>query len=46
MTHAIGAIRVFSAFTREWLTGDVALHGGRIAGVGSYSSGTRIEADQ
>ena len=28
--------KVFSAFTREWLDGDVAVAEGRIAGVGSY----------
>jgi adenine deaminase len=31
--------RVFSAFTREWLDGDVAVADGRIAGVGSYDGG-------
>ena len=36
--------RVFSAFTREWLDGDVAIAGGRIAGVGSYAGGERIDA--
>ena len=36
--------RVFSAFTREWLDGDVAVAGGRIAGVGSYAGGERIDA--
>ena len=35
--------RVFSAFTREWLEGDVAIAGGRIAGVGSYVGGERID---
>jgi adenine deaminase len=35
---------VFSAFTREWLEGDVAIAGGRIAGVGSYDGGARIDA--
>ena len=28
--------RVFSVFTREWLDGDVAIAGGRFAGIGSY----------
>ena len=32
----ITGARVFSAFTREWLDGDVAIADGRIAGVGSY----------
>ena len=39
----IEGARVFSAFTREWLDGDVAIAGGRIAGVGSYSGGERID---
>ena len=40
----ITGARVFSAFTREWLDGDVALFDGRIAGVGAYDGGARIEA--
>jgi adenine deaminase len=36
--------KVFSAFTREWLDGDVAVAGGRIAGVGRYDGGERIDA--
>jgi adenine deaminase len=36
--------RVFSAFTKEWLDGDVAIAGGRIAGVGRYDGGERIDA--
>ena len=36
--------RVFCSFTREWLEGDVALVGGRIAGVGSYEGGERLDA--
>lgn len=40
----ITGARVFSAFTRDWITGDVALFGGKIAGVGSYDGGTRIDA--
>src|SRR3954447_27031241 len=36
--------RVFSAFTREWLDGDVAVAGGRIAGMGSYAGGERSAA--
>ena len=39
----ISGARVFSAFTREWLTGDVAISGGRIAGVGAYDGGERID---
>jgi adenine deaminase len=40
----IEGARVFSAFTREWLEGDVGIAGGRIAGVGSYEGGERIDA--
>jgi adenine deaminase len=40
----IEGARVFCAFTREWLDGDVALADGRIAGVGTYEGGGRIEA--
>jgi adenine deaminase len=36
--------RVFSVFTREWLQGDVAVADGRIAGVGEYEGGERIDA--
>jgi adenine deaminase len=36
--------RVLSVFTREWLDGDVAVAGGRIAGVGRYAGGERIDA--
>jgi adenine deaminase len=36
--------RVFSAFTREWLEGDVAIADGRIAGIGTYDGGERIDA--
>ena len=36
--------QVFSAFTREWLEGDVAVADGRIAGVGSYAGGARVDA--
>ncbi len=39
----IEGARVFSAFTREWLDGDVALFEGRIAGVGAYDGGERID---
>jgi adenine deaminase len=35
--------RVFSAFTREWLDGDVALADGRVAGIGRYDGGERID---
>ena len=36
--------RVFSVFTREWLEGDVAVAGGRFAGVGSYEGSEIVEA--
>jgi adenine deaminase len=39
----IEGARVFSAFTREWLDGDVAIADGRIAGVGSCDGGERID---
>jgi len=39
----IEGAKVFSAFTREWLDGDVALADGRIAGVGSYAGGERVD---
>ena len=34
---------VFSAYTREWLEGDVAVADGRNAGIGSFEGGERIE---
>ena len=40
----IEGARVFSAFTREWLDGDVAIADGRIAGVGAYDGGARVDA--
>jgi adenine deaminase len=40
----VAGARVFCAFTREWLDGDVAVAGGRIAGVGAYDGGERIAA--
>jgi adenine deaminase len=39
----IEGARVFSAFTREWLDGDVAIAQGRIAGIGAYTGGERID---
>ena len=36
--------RVFSAFTGEWLEGDVAVADGRIAGIGRYEGGERVDA--
>ena len=41
----IEGARVFGAFTREWLEGDVAIADGRFAGVGAYEGGTRIDGD-
>ena len=35
---------VFSAFTKEWLDVDVAVADGRIAGLGSYPGGERVDA--
>jgi adenine deaminase len=35
---------VFSAYTREWLDGDVAIADGRIVGVGAYDGGERVDA--
>jgi adenine deaminase len=40
----VAGARVFSAFTRDWLDGDVAVAGGRIAGIGRYDGGERIDA--
>jgi adenine deaminase len=39
----IEGARVFGAFTREWLDGDVAIADGRFAGVGSYEGGQRLD---
>ncbi len=36
--------RVFCAPTREWLDGDVGIAEGRIAGVGRFDGGERIDA--
>jgi adenine deaminase len=40
----IEGARVFSAFTREWLELDVAVSAGRIAGLGDYDGGERVDA--
>ena len=40
----IEGARVFCAFTREWLEGDVAVADGRIAGIGAFAGGERIDA--
>ena len=40
----IEGARVFCAFTREWLDGDVAIADGLFAGVGSYEGGARVAA--
>ena len=39
----IEGARVFGAFTKEWLEGDVAIADGRFAGIGSYEGGERID---
>jgi adenine deaminase len=39
----IEGARVFGAFTKEWLEGDVAIADGRFAGIGSYTGGERID---
>jgi adenine deaminase len=36
--------RVFSVFTKEWLDADVAVADGRVAGLGSYPGGQRVDA--
>src|SRR5215831_6462738 len=36
--------RVFSAFTREWLEGDVAVVDGYVAGLGEYDGGEVLDA--
>ena len=40
----IEGARVFSAFTREWLEGDVGIADGRVAGIGAYEGGERLDA--
>ena len=40
----IEGARAFSAFTKEWIEGDVAVAEGRIAGIGSFEGGERIAA--
>jgi adenine deaminase len=40
----IEGARVFGAFTREWLDGEVAVSEGRIAGIGRYDGGERVDA--
>jgi adenine deaminase len=40
----IAGARVFSVFTSEWLQLDVAVAGGRIAGLGSFDGGERVDA--
>jgi adenine deaminase len=39
----IEGAQVLSVFTREWLEVDVAVAGGRIAGLGEYSGGERVD---
>ncbi len=40
----IEGAHVLSVFTREWLELDVAVFGGRIAGLGEYDGGERVDA--
>jgi adenine deaminase len=40
----IEGAHVLSVFTREWLELDVAIAGGRIAGLGAYDGGERVDA--
>jgi adenine deaminase len=40
----IEGAQVFCAHTREWLTGDVAIADGMVAGIGSFDGGERIDA--
>ena len=40
----VAGARVFAAFTKEWLDVDVAVAEGRIAGLGSFEGGERIDA--
>ena len=39
----IEGAKVFSALTRDWLDGDVAIADGRIAGIGAYVGGERVD---
>ena len=39
----IESARVFCAFTKEWLAADVAVSGGRVAGLGRFTGGERID---
>jgi adenine deaminase len=39
----IEGARTFSVFTKEWLEGDVGVIDGRVAGVGRFSGGGRID---
>jgi adenine deaminase len=40
----IEGARVFCVFTHEWLTGDVGVADGRVAGIGTFDGGERIDA--
>jgi adenine deaminase len=40
----IGGGRVFSAFTREWLEGDLAIADGYVAGLGDYEGAETLDA--
>jgi adenine deaminase len=39
----IEGARVFSVFTKEWLDVDVAVAGGRVAGLGQFAGGERVD---
>jgi len=40
----VAGAQVFSAFTKEWIDTDVAVADGRIAGLGKFDGGERIDA--
>ncbi len=40
----VAGAHVFSAFTKEWIDTDVAVADGRIAGLGEFNGGERIDA--
>jgi adenine deaminase len=42
----IAGAKVFAAFTKEWLDVDVAVAEGRIAGLGSFEGGERVDASR
>lgn len=42
----IEGAQVFCAFTKEWLVADVAVAGGRVAGLGQFNGGERIDGSE